>query len=111
MNFPVCQCLATLLVLLGPAHDGLMSPSLDPSGALTPHPESGKIANKTVVGYLKERHGEEEDRCVDMSSCSMAGITCNGTDPGGSVAPVGVSRLCPSIAVPDPILHSITLHR
>src|SRR4029434_7173640 len=46
-------------------------------------------------------------RSADLS---MAGITCNGTDPGGSVAPVGVSRLCPSIAVPDPILHSITLH-
>ena len=37
------------------------------------------------------------------------GITCSGTDPGGSVAPAGVCRLFPSIAVPDPILHSTTL--
>src|SRR5262245_50120529 len=80
-----------------------------PSGALTPCPESGKIADKTFIGHVQERHGEEKDQCVAMSSCSIPGITCSGTDPGGSVAPAGVCRLFPSIAVPDPILRGTTL--
>jgi hypothetical protein len=45
---------------------------------------------------------------VALCSATMTGITCSGTDPYGSVAPVGVCRLFPSIAVPDQILHDNT---
>ena len=59
---------------------------------------------------LQERDGEEGERCVAMCSCIiMTGITCSGTDPCGSVAPAGVCRLSPLIAVPDQILRSTTL--
>ena len=58
---------------------------------------------------LEERRGEERERWVALCSSPMTGIPCSGTDPYGSVAPVGGCRPFPSIAVPDPILHRTTL--
>ena len=58
---------------------------------------------------LRERLGEEAGVCVVMCSCTRTAIICSGTDQYGSVAPVDVCRMSPSIAAPGQRLHGNTL--
>ena|SRR2546425_10911517 len=58
---------------------------------------------------LRERLGEEAGVCVVMCSCTRTDIICSSTDQYGSVAPVDVCRMSPSIAAPGQRLHGSTL--